>query len=260
MRRHKQEDEQGVMAVLEAILVALLVLTAILFVSNVQRPLMGSESGGVDLQALATQTLSLLQRNNFTDSRGAPFGFETWLNRTMAGNLTNSQLGSDYLAQVLPEGTRHLLLISNGHGTLRLAPVVDPGAPRNARAAEAPFFPHWTKFRSNATAGVNAAWGHPGQNVTTGHPVLADFTNPASAIACIKAPNNSTVGPQGVPWLTYWRQSTFRVPDGALYGVWAGYTDASCTTGPSYARVAPRDGTLVDYPIYGIRLVVWFGT
>jgi len=248
------------MAVLEAILVAMLVLTAILFVSNVQRPMLGSESGGVDLQALATQTLSLVQRHNFTDSRGASFGFETWLNRTMAGNLTNAELGSDYLGQVLPQGTKHLLLLSNGHGTMRLAPVVDPGTPRNARAAEAPFFPHWTKFRANATPAVNAALGHPGQNVTLGHPVLGNFTNPASTVACIKAPNNSTAGPLGQTWLAYWRENPNHVPDGALYGVWAGYTDASCTTGPVYARVAPRDGTLVDYPIYGIRLVVWFGT
>ncbi|MCA1820073.1 MAG: hypothetical protein LC620_08525, partial [Halobacteriales archaeon] len=98
------DDESGAMAVLEAILVALLVLTAILFVSNVQRPLVGAEAGGVDLGRLSAQTLDLLQRQNFTDVNGNVLSFEEWVNHPLDGDNATAATIEDYLRQVLPQG------------------------------------------------------------------------------------------------------------------------------------------------------------
>ena len=248
------------MPVLEAILVTLLVLTAILYVTNVQRPLMASEAGGVDLSRLASETVILLQNHTFTDADGNAMDFEEWMQKVLDGDTDLAAQVEDFVREVLPTGTRSSLLLTNGVGSVRLIPATDPGAPRNARAAEVPFFPHWGKFRGNATTdAASAGWGAPGQNVTLGHPVLAKFSTTPSTVACMRAPDNSTTGPRGVPWTTLWRDGSGRIPQWALYGLWAGYTDAACTAGVQYARVALRDGTAADYPIYGARLVVWFG-
>jgi len=256
MRRGGMRDETAALPVLEAILVAILVLGAILFVSNVKRPLSGAQEGGVDLGPLAAQALQLLRAHNFTDPNGRVLGPEAWVNETMRGNASAAALVDDYVGRILPIGARHLLLLTNGRGNLTLAPEVSPGPPRDARAAEEPFFPHWQAF-ANRTATDQAS---PGQALSAGHTVLLSFTTAGSTVHCLKAPDGQSVGPSGAAWLTAWRATNGRVPDGALYGVWAGYTDAGCTTGATYARVALRAGTATDYPIYGLRLVVWFGT
>lgn len=244
---------------LEAILVALLVLTAILFVTSLQRPLQSNEAGGVDLARLSAQSLMLLQRQSFPDPEdvNSRLAVQEWVNRTMSGDPDVAALVEDYLTKVLPTGTRHSLSLTNGVGTLRLVPTLDPGLPRNARAAEVPFFPNWTEFRDEADDVVNATWARPGQAVGAGHPVLLAFTS--ATVQCIQSPLGTETGPGGKPWVEYWQAEAGRVPAGIPYGVWAGYTEEDCETGASFGRVALSEEFMTDYPIYGLRLVVWFG-
>lgn len=242
------------MVVLEAILVALLVLSAILYVTSVQRPIVGGDAGGVDLATLSSQTLQLLSGNTFVDASGERLAVHEWVNLTLQGDPAMVARVDRFVSEVLPVGTRYTLTLTNGVGELRLAPALDPGEPRNAQAAEVPFFPPWSKFRHAAST----EWAIPGAPVAR-HNVLLNFTGAGpTALHCIKAPNNSTLGPGAVPWTTSWQGRT-TVPEGALYGRWAGYTDAACTAGAQYVRIALRNGTQTDMPLYGLRLVVWFG-
>jgi hypothetical protein len=252
-------DERGIMPVLEAILVALLCLAAILFVTQVQRPLAAHQEGGADLGDLAAQTVTLLSQQSIKDSTGNVHDPESWVNKTLSGDPVVGAALENVIRQMLPRGARYELSLTNGQGALRLAPMVDPGLPRNGRGAQVPFFANWTAFADEADATVDAQWARPGQDVTDGaHPVLADFVSAASTLQCIKSPNNATAGPSDT-WRDVWVASSPNVPDGALYGVWAGYTDAACSAGAVYARVGLEDGTITDYPIYALRLVVWYG-
>lgn len=263
------DDEAGALAVLEAILVAVLVLGAILFVSYVQRPLLAAESGGVDLSGLAGQTLGLLLRHDFVVG-GQTLDLDAWMRKLAAGDAATTAAVDDYLQRILPEGTEHALYLSNGVGTLRLAPAQDPGEPRNARVASAPYAPPWYAFRSNSTVAVNTSQLPPGTPIdAVANPVHALFADPTDlTLACIKAPDGSKTGPEGA-WIDAWRADTMRVPTGAPYGVWAGYVDAACTPAPStqYARVSLRGATVAayadqdpDFAMYDLRLAVWFGT
>jgi hypothetical protein len=274
----------------EAILVAVLVLTAVLFFTSVQRPTGGGESRGLDLGPVASDTLGILQRRTFTtEATGDPEG---WVTKVLAGDAATSTQVDDFVTQVLPTGAKHVLRLSNGIGTVGLLPTASPGGPQGARAAEVPLFPHWRAFASKEATDLAA----PGQPLTSTNTILSRFTDPADSIVCIKAPYNATattlwrtpvvrsatlasgstavtgisstaalslgmrVTGTGVPAgatvadvpsatsitlsaaATSSGASTLsfyanRVPVGAVYGTWAGYTNAGCTTGAVYAAV-----------------------
>src|SRR5687767_2555861 len=75
------DDDRGSFMVLEAILVALLVLTAILFLTSVQRPSTGTDQGGLDLAQVSADTLSILRVRTFN---GDPF--DTWVTKLALGD------------------------------------------------------------------------------------------------------------------------------------------------------------------------------
>lgn len=281
------------MLVVEAILVAILVLTAVLFFTSVQRPTAGAESQGVDLGQVATDTLGILQRRAFTSPavKGDP---EDWVTKVLGGDTAAASTVDDFVTQVLPTGAKHVVRLSNGVGTVGLLPTASPGLPRGARAAEIPLFPHWQAFAGQVVADV----GSPGQGLTAAaNPTLARFTDPTD-IRCIKAPYSLTATATSL-----WQTATAltgtltsgsatvtglsstaaleagmraqgtnipagttvsavasstsvtlsaaatgsgstsvsfipeRVPKGAVYGTWAGYTDVGCSAGAVYAAV-----------------------
>src|SRR5688572_11526763 len=116
--RRLGDDERGSFMVLEAILVALLVLTAILFITSVQRPSTGADQGGLDLGQVAADTLSILQVRSFNGD-----AFDTWITDLAQGDSATGCLATaptevacptataidDFLGEVLPTGTRYSL-------------------------------------------------------------------------------------------------------------------------------------------------------
>ncbi|MEA3203800.1 MAG: hypothetical protein QOI63_1479 [Thermoplasmata archaeon] len=235
---------------------AVLVLTAILFFTSVQRPTSGSESRGQDLGQVATDTLGILQRRQFTVLQDAacpaatppavPLDLEGWATRVLQGDCNTAATVDRFLDDILPGGAHHLLRLSNGVGSLVLLPTPahDPGTPQGARAAQLPFFPHWGSFNANLPNGASAAaqFASAGAAVAAGT-VPDQFTDSAAAITCIQSPDGSTTGPGGTAWdsATYWSAVRGTVPTWALAGVWkAGTTttNGACTGTISYLAVA----------------------
>jgi hypothetical protein len=271
-------NDEGAFPVVEAILVAILVLSAVLFFTSVQRPTAGTESRGIDLGQVATDTLDILNRRTFADpANGSSFlKLEDWVNKTLQGDAATAAEVDGFLNEALPQGTRHLVRLNNGVDTLALLPLGWKGDPQGARAAEIPLFSHWQKYATqNLTDRALAGRGiaAPGQLLnSTGQPTLYSFTQSAT-IKCIRAPyrdpadatKGASKGPGaagGVDWVTRWQGQAAgqqRVPANVPYGVWAGYTSTDCATGARYARVALPGGLATDYPLYGLQLVVWFG-
>ncbi|MEA3144262.1 MAG: hypothetical protein QOG31_1586 [Thermoplasmata archaeon] len=216
-------DEGGAFPVVEAILVAVLVLTAILFFTSVQRPTKGAESRGQDLGQVATDTIGILQRRTFTvlaDPTNCPgvtppagaLDFEAWVTQVMQGECTTARSVDAFLDDVLPAGSHHQLRLANGADDLVLLPppTKDPGTPQGARAAQLPFFPHWQAFAASTATDLGA----PTQGLTAaGDPVLARFADQLD-IKCVKAPYDKPAGtpavdgryaPGGVPWAAVWQ-------------------------------------------------------
>lgn len=231
-------DDGGAFLVVEAILVAVLVLTAVLFFTSVQRPQAASEARGVDLGQVATDTLGILQRRAFTNATtGDPEG---WVTKVLRGDTATAELVDDFLDQVLPTGAKHTVRLSNGVGAIGLLPTASPGEPRGARAAEVPLFPHWQVYAGkNATDAVV-----PGQQVFSGG--AFGFTQPGTT-QCIRAPYpsatatvGSQVGPGNVDWTALWQGQAAgeeRVPTGIPYGTWVGYPNADCSGAATYVAV-----------------------
>ena len=240
-----RQDEAGSFLVVEAILVAVLILTAILFFTSVQRPLAGSEERGIDLGQVATDSLGILQRRDFGDT--APTDPEGWVAKVVGGDTAKAQNVDDFVSQVLPAGTKHFVRLSNGIGTLNLLPTTSPGLPRGARAAEIPLFTHWQPGASNPLPTAAASYIVPGMPVASGTTAYS-FTDPASLVKCIKGPNGSTVGPSGAAWAssTYWQKTLGQVPAWALYGVWQGYSIDCTTAQGSIAVTLPGATTLAS--------------
>lgn len=231
-----RRDEAGSFLVVEAILVAVIILTAILFFTSVQRPQAATEARGVDLGQVATDTLSILQRRNFGGV--SPADPEDWVTKVLGGDSSKATTVDDFVAQVLPAGTKHFIRLSNGVGTLDLLPTSSPGLPRGARAAEAPFFPHWKAFNASLPSAL-VQFVTPGQPVASGT-VAYDFTSATGAIHCIKSPAAASAGPRAA-WAsaTYWEAQPGIIPTWAMYGVWQGWAGNDCTGATSYIAVVP---------------------
>ncbi|HUR62056.1 MAG TPA: hypothetical protein VM286_06800 [Candidatus Thermoplasmatota archaeon] len=238
-----RREEAGSFLVVEAILVAVIILTAILFFTSVQRPTAGSEARGVDLGQVATDTLGILQRRNFTG--GSSPDVEEWVTKVLGGDAAKAALVDDFVGQVLPIGSRHYVRLSNGVGSIDLLPTSSPGLPRGARAAEVPFFPHWRAFNASLPSSISL-FVSPGQPVDAAT-VPYQFTA-AGSQPCIQSPTGSSAGPKG-PWAsaTYWKASPGTIPAWAMYGVWKGFANADCTGTATYLAVTlPGAHALTD--------------
>lgn len=203
--------------VLEAILVALLVLTAILFFTSVQRPSTGTDQGGLDLAQVSADTLAILQVRTFN---GDAFG--TWVTELAQGESATSCVAAtptvatcpqavaieDFLGEVLPTGTRYSLRIDNGVSSLATLPLGATQEPHGGRAAQTVFLPAWDAHAPQTLVADAAAPGEP--MTRADHAVLSRFTDPDD-IDCIKAPTGGgsgilgSVGPGAVNWLSIWQ-------------------------------------------------------
>jgi hypothetical protein len=284
MRRSLRRDLSGAFPVFEAILVAVIVLTSILFFTSVQRPTTGGDLGGIDLAQTASDTLAILETRTFSGS-----SMETWVGAVLAGNASGVSVGKDVrqlLNQTLPTGARYTLRLDNGVSSLRLLPTGAEPTPNGARASQLTLLPTtWAKYHTGALTTFPAAI-HPGQILDASHPARALVDPASTTYNCIEAPLGSTTlrdGPDADTaadtWRSHWqapagsphKANDYQVPLDIPYGTWRVSTAAAgaggCDTTPLFVKVV-RPGCVVSSPPpdcaspyvpYGLQLVVWFG-
>lgn len=266
MRERLRGDEHAAFPVLEAVLVAVLILTTILFFTSLQRPTTATDEGGIDLGRLAADTLDILQTKEFTTSPttcpelATGKGLEQWVGDAVNGTACVANELESFLGEVLPPGTQFLVRLDNGVEPLVLVPYGSSESPRAARAAATYITPLWLSNKNHTTADTV----YPGQQLADSvtHANATALATPAS-VSCIEGPSGSSTGPGGASWLSVWQpaspETPPRVPTVLPYGGWVGYTDAACSSGAKYVFVGLPDGTKTDYPVLGLQLVVWFG-
>lgn len=262
-------DDNAAFPVLEAILVAVLILTTILFFTSLQRPTTATDEGGIDLGRLAADTLDILQTKEFTTTGAclAAADLETWVTAVLNGQECAANELEKFLGEVLPPGTQFLVRLDNGVEPLVLVPYGSTDSPRAARAEATYITPLWL-------ANVNKTGSQsvfPGQQLVYDNGTLIPGA-PSNATAfkagvfpCIASPTGSATGPDGSAWAVWWQANATHVPADLPYGAWAGYpgidAEGECTgtLTPTYLFIGLPDGTRTDYPVYGLQLVVWFG-
>jgi hypothetical protein len=256
------EDEHGSFMVLEAILVALLVLTAILFFTSVQRPSTGTDQGGLDLAQVAADTLSILQTRSFTIS-GTPQALETWVTGAVGGDQPTVVVLQDFLDEVLPTGAGYVLRLDNGVANLTILSSGANVEPHGARASQLILLPAWGTFRGQlATMTVE-----PGQVVPSTDAARYNLVDPSGTILCYQSPAGHSTSPDsdgsGVAdsWASRWKAAlgavawkdplvddsgaNQQVPRDLPYGIWKLSTavadgSGNCSGGTvSYVNVVP---------------------
>lgn len=284
------QDERGSFMVLEAILVALLVLTAILFFTSVQRPSTGADQGGLDLGQVSADTLSILQVRSFN---GQPF--EAWVAKLVEGDAstgcnpatpTAAQCPTvteveDFLDEVLPTGARYSIRLDNGvtNRSLPLLPLGSTQTAHGGRAAQVVFLPNWAAY-SSATyvATITLTPGQVLKSTDAGYSLL----DPTGPYNCYQAPTTASKAPSGATWESRWQAapgaatpwkasadvlgSDKQVPLDLPLGKWQ-MRSTSCSSGSyTYVNVVRPEcltsvtGTCASpYFPYGLELVVWFG-
>ena len=246
MARRLRADEDGAFPIFEAVIVAVLIITTIIFFTSLQRPTTATDAGGLDLGRLAADTLVVLRTREFTAAACGEVDatVDEWVDRVMTPESATDSCMADavaeFLDEVLPPGTNFQLRLDNGVEPLRLVPFGAEDPPRAAHAAQVYLDPRW---RANAVTDAAAAGLElvsPGQTIpdpAAGLPVASSFVR-ASAVTCIEAPNGSARAPDGATWLSHWLTAVAEgttadvVPGYAPYGTWAAFTDG-----------APPDGT-----------------
>jgi hypothetical protein len=255
VQRLMRDCEQASFPVFEAVLVAIIIFAAMLFLTSLQRPTQDHESLGVDLGRGAQDMLDILEQKNFTVG-GQVLGFEQWMNKTLQGDAATKDEVHAFIKEVL-KGNRYALRLDNGVEPMHLLPPGNPPAPRAGRGATTFFLPNWTDFAGQVYL-RNATPGQPmGFNPCDGG--ADDFTS-------LKAPNNATNGPTGTPWAGWWCANapkndagvaqTDRAPLTAMPGPWRYVDGGSCSAG-CHMMVRTPNGASPQHPIYGLQLVVW---
>lgn len=290
-------DETGAFPVVEAILVAVIVLSAIIFFTSIQRPTTGSEVGGLDLGQFSADTLQVLEAHEFDD-----LPYPDWVTAVATG--VNPATGAvdddaaeeldDFINEVLPSGAEYSLRINNGVQAQTILPAGDLPTPNGANAAEVAFIPPWGTY-----AGFTAASTfYPGETVATTDARYTNFltlVNPGASTRCLQDPRGQDQirdGPDSDTsrdtWWSVWhddadtdpyvgKDKDLQVPLDAPLGTWRLSSTSTCNTGTvntncsgavmCYVKVVAREcvsdatGTscLSPFAAYGLQLVVWFG-
>lgn len=251
-------DEEAAFPVLEAVLVAILILSTVLFFTSLQRPTTATDEGGIDLNRLAADTLAILRTKTFATCQGT-LGLEQWVGATLNGTECVADDVEAFIQEVLPPGSQFLVRLDNGIEPLVLVPYGSDEAPRAARAAGTYVTPTWSAHARKL--GAQAVF--PGQELSATANGNATALATSPSILCIQGPSGSSIGPGGATWLSHWQPSPAttpaRVPSDLPFGGWAGYTAANCSGTPTRVFVGLPDGTKTDHPVFGLQLVVWFG-
>lgn len=216
-------DEGGSFVVLEAVLVAMLVLTAILFFTTVQRPSSGQDQGGLDLAQVSADTLRALQVRTFVIGNGpggTPCTGITGESMTLEALLTNVSRGepctrltlSTFMTQVLPVGARYSLRLNNGVQPLEVLATTSGATVHGGRVTEVPLLPSWTTYR-NSTTGLLANRVYPGQILDATSASYFPLVNPSSVYLCFASPSGATTTPTGATWASHWKTTPTATTD-----------------------------------------------
>jgi hypothetical protein len=293
IRPHRDlgDDDVGSFIVLEAILVALLVLTAILFFTSVQRPSTGSDQGGIDLGRVAADTLSILETRSFTVS-GQTRGMADWVANGTRDDATGTSYATqveEFLEEVLPTGARYAVRLDNGVSNITLFPRASTDVPHAARAAQVMLLPGWSPSRNyTTTVSVPLYTVTPGEIIATTAGARYDLVKPVATgtqYKCYISPlGNGTAyatlidgdpsvyawaTPDADTWASHWRAtpgddvtwkavvaSGQQVPRDLPYGRWRVYTDTACTTGLTLVDVVPPGAKTVSATLSGTTLTI----
>lgn len=240
-------DDDGVMHVFEALLVGVLVLTAILFMTALSAPSQSESSGGLDLARIAADTLDILEGRDAecdADDPTPPGACTTLYEHRLEEIVSLAMEGKhdeaeSFLREVLPSGTRFLLRLDNGVEPMTLMPT---GAglsaiPRNAQGAETFLLPDWSTHAADPDP-ATAFYRH-GDAVN-----FAGWT--------LTAPNGATTAPNGASWNAWWTSlepAQDRIPSSVPFGLWE--------TGSGLIRI--HGDAMTDHPMYAVQLLVWPG-
>lgn len=249
-------DDDGAFLVFEAVLVAVFIFTAILFVTSIQRPTADLERSDVSLAVVAADTLQVLEDRGPLNSTRYDNRLIEIVDLAMKGNGSEAHA---LIKEVLPEQTRYVLRLNNGITDLHLLPVGSglQVQPRGAQGAEVFIMPNWTAYEGNTISQTV----YPGQRVVDGE--YAYKMTKSGSPNCILSPAGTEYrpGPQGAggtSWVSQWRTTLGQVPLDIPYGVWLGQGGAPCVGQEGYVRVVlPPGNTVTDRPVYGVQLVVW---
>lgn len=233
------KDDDGVIHVFEALLVGVLILTAILFMTALSGPTQSESSGGLDLARISADTLAILEARD-PDDVAYQHRLDELVAQAMQGNVAEAEA---FLGEVLPSGTRFLLRLDNGVEPITLLPQGGAASvPRNAQAAEVFYIPDW---RVHAAAPGDP---DPASEVVRHGASFTAFT----AGAGLTAPDGSTTAPDGTSWAAWWLAhdaSGSTVPLDVPYGLW--------NQGGTLLRV--QGDVATDLPVYAVQLLVWPG-
>ncbi|MEK6986074.1 MAG: hypothetical protein AABX89_06810 [Candidatus Thermoplasmatota archaeon] len=229
-RRPFFRDERGAIQAFEAVLAAILILSALILFSLVQRPATPAASTGLDLQQVAADALAVLGASGSSAVGDA-------VANALRNNDTPLRTSFD---GSLPSTVRWKASLSNGFGSLTLASS-DPGVfstPRSAQGASV-----YTTI---------AGWAGPsGPGMTPGSPISFGPT-----CTGLDAPGaGGTTGPGGTSWFS--RLGTvpgpYAIPEGFPFGAWTFTGPPTCTSTFNVVLGATTAAT----PIYTLDLVVW---
>ncbi len=173
LRRPKRKgslgaDEDGVFMVVEAVLVAVIILTAIIFFTSVQRPVRSGQEGSTNLAQIAADALGALRETTFPDPAGGPvLDLRAWATRVAAGDTPVATDLDEFLRQLVPPGARYELRLNNGFGTTTLLPLGGSGTPAGAQGADTPLFPVWTANSEQSRTVLDGVWASGSTTLTS---------------------------------------------------------------------------------------------
>lgn len=246
MRRQRlSPDDVAAVQAFEAVLAAIIVLTALVFFALVQRPAAPEVTTGLDLEQSAADALALLrvgsggannlQADTLAALGGAPDAFKA------------------HLIAALPTGVHWAVSLDNGFGRLRLdASDADVFAqPVNAQGATAYVAFSSTTVWSGADAGGVTNY-LPGQTAPA-HGTCTDLDSPATTgTGDVNGPPTSATSAKS--WMQYLTEAGNTIPAGFPFGTWTFRNGAGCTN-PSFDVVL--GGSTATTPAYAVNLVVW---
>ncbi len=263
-------DDEGALHVVEALMAGTIILTAILFLSLTAAPSPSGAITGTDLSSHAVDILAIMSNappeENVAD--GDPETVSTWSSRLeeiMSHGLANEAevtADTDYIDELVGVGNRWQLRLDNGVEPLVVMPYgTDFAQPRGAKAAERFIAPPWDANRGQCAplGAIPLLSGSPFYPGGPG-PDLSAAGTLTSPIPSTVDPNGARTGPNGVTWISWWRDNdpdavstNYRVPNAAPYGMWV--IDEGGI--PNCFEIVARNGTNAAVPAYGAQLLVW---
>ncbi len=256
---HFASDERGVMQVLEAVLAAMILIGAILFVTLTSSPVRESGAPGINLATLAEDSLDILQRQDGQDDPTVD-RLEEIVNLAMRGNVDQAEL---FLQDIVPQGARYALRLDNGLAPLQLVPTSGAAltTPRDASGAATYMLSNWTRFEAtgpDCDLEPTRCFVPGASEDLAGNSV--DFSNWTKLYAPSAGSGSDSIGPGGVEWVDLWttlQPSQDTIPPNVPYGTWK--CDGGGCPGASIRIVLP-DETAVERPVYAVQLLLWSGT